>query len=202
VPVKRGDGRHKPITYTNRKGITYVLCRTSTPLGRVRYVFAREPRGELVDLIPDGYAIRESVNGIVSLARDRPPDFSAEDVASVAAAVRQHPKAWLYRVTARPDHIAVYERLGPEADDIVAILGDAIFPPSRARERVEETLEEGAQYAPVLRFRIVQAEPRTVGVEWSSYASRERQWLPLGKTGSIAEVARQVVPLLGTRKFW
>jgi hypothetical protein len=190
------------LTYTNRKGVTYVLCRTSTSVGRNRYVFAREPRGQPVDSLPLGYVISESVNGVVSLTRDRPPAFPAEEVAVVEAAVRRHPKASLYRVAARPDHIAIYERLGPEADDILAILGDAILPSSRARADVEETLEQGAQYTPVLRFRLVQAEPRMFGVQRRWYSGSGEQWLPLATTGPLSEVIRQVVPVLGTDQFF
>jgi hypothetical protein len=32
-----------PVTYTNRKGVTYTLCRTTTKTGKARYVFVREP---------------------------------------------------------------------------------------------------------------------------------------------------------------
>ena len=55
------------VTDTNRKGLTYDLCRGTTTTGRARYVFAREPQGEPVVDLPPGYRIRESVNGVVSL---------------------------------------------------------------------------------------------------------------------------------------
>jgi len=42
------------VTYTNRKGTTYVLCRTTTAPGRVRYHFAREPKGDPVEALPAG----------------------------------------------------------------------------------------------------------------------------------------------------
>jgi len=65
-----------PITYANRKGLTYYLCKTVTKSGKPRYVFTREPKGEPVEQVPEGYAIRESVNGVVSLVN--------EDIACVA----------------------------------------------------------------------------------------------------------------------
>ncbi len=68
-----------PITYTNRKGFTYYLCRGVTKTGKPRYYFAREPKDEPVEQIPDGYTISESVNGIVSFCfpfcRGRPADY-------------------------------------------------------------------------------------------------------------------------------
>jgi hypothetical protein len=59
-----------PITYTNRKGVTYTLCRTTTKTGKARYVFVRDPTGrETVAELPEGWKIRESVNDVVSLAQ-------------------------------------------------------------------------------------------------------------------------------------
>jgi len=97
-----------PVTYTNRKGVTYILCKRTTAAGKLRYVFARAPRaphgsqepladrGDLrgtVYTIPDGFSVRESVNGVVSLVRDAAVAFSAAEVGVVEAAVRRHPKA-------------------------------------------------------------------------------------------------------------
>ncbi len=101
-----------PVTYTNRKDVTYTLYRATTATGRARDVFARQPR-EPVEVLPARYTIRESVNGVVFLAHERPPVFSSDEVAAVEAAVRRHPEASLYRVKGRRDHIAVHERLRP-----------------------------------------------------------------------------------------
>lgn len=61
-----------PVTYTNRKGFAYFLCKGTTKTGKPRFFFARQPKGEAVDAIPTGYEIEESVNGIVSLVKIRP----------------------------------------------------------------------------------------------------------------------------------
>jgi len=108
----------------------------------------------------------------------------------------------MYRVAARPDHLAVYERSGPEADDILDILGRVMLPTARARAQVEETLEQGALYTPVLRFRLLQAESRTFGVERRWYSGTGDRWLPLVRTGPLGELVAQVVPLLGTDAFF
>lgn len=59
-----------PVTYTNRKGLTYYLCRGTTKTGKPRYYFAREVKDEPLEEIPAGYKIKESVNRIVSLVKD------------------------------------------------------------------------------------------------------------------------------------
>lgn len=196
------------VTYTNRKGTTYVLCRTTTAPGRVRYHFAREPKGDPVDALPTGYAIRESVNGVVSLVRDLPAAFSAEEIRVVEAAVQRHPKASLYRVDGRREHIAIHERLGPAADELAAVLSEVGLPLTDVRSRIEEHLERAALYEPVLRFQLLDPDQRRFGVERrfsSAGAGRpgsDDEWLVLGRSGSLDELARRIVPLLGTDAFF
>jgi len=49
-------------TRTNRKDVTFCLCRHVTKTGKPRYFFAREPdKGEPVEAIPEGYEVVESV---------------------------------------------------------------------------------------------------------------------------------------------
>src|SRR2546428_7982067 len=84
------------VTYTNRKGLTYYLCRRTTTTGRARYVFAREPQGEAVADLPLGYHISESGNGVVSLGKDVPVAIPPQEGGVVDPAVRRHPPAPRY----------------------------------------------------------------------------------------------------------
>ena len=103
------------ITHTNRKGVTFYLCRGVTKTGKPRYFFAREPdKGEPVEAIPEGYEVVESVNGVVSLAKARPALIRPEELALVQAAVAKHPKARNYRVDVKGERIVVYEREGAD----------------------------------------------------------------------------------------
>ena len=52
-----------PFTYTNRKGKTYILCQGTTKTGKPRYYFSPNPKDPVLDAIPEGYEIRENVNG-------------------------------------------------------------------------------------------------------------------------------------------
>jgi hypothetical protein len=58
-----------PVSYTNRKGLTYTLYRGQTKTGKPRYYFGREgqSQGEPVTELPPGFTISESVNGIEAL---------------------------------------------------------------------------------------------------------------------------------------
>lgn len=98
-----------PITYTNRKGFTYTLCRGTTKTGKPRYTFSCEPKDEPVEQIPEGYAISESVNGIVSLSKERPNQLRPKEVEAVNAVLARHPLKRKYRVGLKPNRIDIYE---------------------------------------------------------------------------------------------
>ncbi len=129
-----------PVTYTNRKGHTYYLCQGTTKTGKVRYYFARQPKDGSPDQVPEGYHISESVNGIVSLIKDRPQLILPQEVAHVEAAINRHPKARDYRVAVQKNQIVVYERLGPDVETLVALFGDfSPLPPEILKKRACRT---------------------------------------------------------------
>src|SRR5204863_6478110 len=105
-----------PVSYTNRKGMTYILYRGQTRTGLPRYYFGRpgQGQGEPVPELPPGYTISESVNGVVSLAKDRPALIQPEEVEAVEKAVQQHPEARRYRVAVKDKRIDIYEQIGPD----------------------------------------------------------------------------------------
>ena len=191
-----------PITYTNRKGVTYYLCRGSTKTGKPRYSFARRPCDAMVDELPDGFRISESVNGVVSLVRDAPTRLLPAEIAAVEAAVRRHPRARKYRVDARRDHIDIYQQTGADADELAAALR---FPGFDLRDRVEvlrDHLERHVRYSPVLRFVLADPAGRTFRVERMCYLGSIDDWIALQPTGPVEELARRFVPTLGTDEFF
>jgi hypothetical protein len=190
-----------PVTYTNRKGVTYHLCRTTTKSGKPRYVFAREPKGELVEQIPQGWKISESVNGIVSLVRDRPAQILPQELATVEAAVGRHPKSHNYRVAVKRDRIEVYERVGLGADELVSTLREMGLGTPGMRHRIEELrtdMDRRAQFTPVLRFVLADAEQRTFHTERWCYLGSIDDWIYVGTRGPLDRLAREWIPRLGT----
>lgn len=187
-----------PVTYTNWRGVTYYLCRGITKTGKPRYYFAREPKGEPVEQIPEGWKISESVNGTVSLVKDRPTQIQPGEVAAVEAAVWRHPKSHNYRVAVKDNRIEIYERVGPDLDKFTTELSKVgLLVPGRA-ERVRELLEDRAQFTPVLRFILVDAERRTFRTERWCYLGSIDDWIDVGPMGPLGRLARQWIPKLGT----
>jgi hypothetical protein len=191
-----------PITYTNRKGYTYYLCKRLTKTGKPRYYFAREIKGEPVDEIPEGFKISESVNGIVSLVKDRPSQILPEETAAVEAALRRHPKPRNYRASVKGDRIEIYERVGPDVDELLDRFGRVGLLASGGADWLREEQDRHAQFTPVLRFILADAERRTFRAERWCYLGSIDDWIDVGPTGPVDELARQLLPRLGSDRFF
>ena len=191
-----------PITYTNGKGVTYYLCRGLTKRGKPRYYFAREVKGEPVEEIPAGYEIRESVNGIVSPAQARPSQLWPEEIAAVEAALKRHPKERNYRVSAKPNRIDIYERAGPDAEDLAAIFSRESYGIPGLIDRLQTEQERYGQFTPVMRFILADAEKRTFRGQRMCYLGSIDDWIDIGPTGSIDRLARELIPKLGADRFF
>ena len=190
-----------PVTYTNRKGMTYYLCKTITKTGRPRYYFAREPKGEPIEEIPEGYEIGESVNGLVFLKKSRPAQILPEEVAAVEAAVERHPRSRNYHVSVKHDRIEVYEQVGPDTEDLIKALGQRILVIPGLDERIRAERERHVRFTPVLRFILSDAKRRTFRVERMHYGGRE-EWFEIRPTGPVERLAQQLIPTLGTNALF
>ena len=193
-----------PISYTNRKGLTYTLYRGQTKTGKPRYYFGRagQGQGEPVTEIPPGFSISESVNSVVSLVKDRPSLIQPEEVAAIEAAVQQHPEARRYRVAVKHDRIEVYERIGPDYDTLLGELHMAHLSSPSLAERLHALEDRHARYEPVLRFILLDPKQRRFGAQRMCYLGSIDGWLELGQTGPVAKLARALIPTLGTDQFY
>ena len=193
-----------PVSYTNRKGLTYTLYRGQTKTGKPRYYFGRpgQSQGEPVTELPPGFTISESVNGVVSLVKDRPSLIQPEEVAAIEAAVQQHPEAHRYRVAVKHDRIEIYEQVGPDYDALLDELQTVGLSSPGLAERLQAEEEHHARYTPVLRFILLDPTRRRFGAQRMCYLGSVDGWLELGQTGSVAKLARALSPTLGTDQFY
>jgi hypothetical protein len=191
-----------PVTYTNRKGKTYILCKGTTKTGKPRYYFSPDPKGEIMDHIPEGYEIRESVNGQVSLARTRPALITKAERAAVERAIAKHPEARNYRLDVKQKHIIVYENIGPDMEDLFEIFQE-IIPISRSRaEELRGQQEQFSEFSPVLRFILADPQQRTFRVERMTYSGMGGWRRLYSYSGDIKELAPKLIPRLGTDRFF
>jgi hypothetical protein len=192
------------ITHTNRKGVTYTLYQGRTRTGKPRYHFGRDGgEGQPVAVVPLGYTISESVNGVVSLVKDRPSPIWPEELAAVESAIGRHPAAHRYRAVAKQKLIEIYERVGPDYAETLHKAGLAM---GRSRSAIAEQLqnleERDARFEPVLRLTLLDPERRLFGAERWCYLGSIDGWLMLGRTGSATNLADGLVPTLGTDNFY
>lgn len=191
-----------PVTYTNRKGLTYYLCRGTTKTGKPRYYFAREVKDEPLEEIPAGYKIRESVNGIVSLVKDQPSPLQPEEIAAVEAAVSRHPKGHNYRVGVKDNRIEVYERVGPDAAELVGRLAEQGLGAPGLLDRLRADQERYDRFTPILRFILRDAQQRIYGVQRMCYLGSIDDWIDLYQSGPVERLAEKLIPSLGTDEFF
>jgi len=186
------------VAYTNRKGRTYYLCRGVTKTGKPRYYFAREPKGEPVEEIPEGYVVRENVNGLVFLAREREVQIRPEERAVVETAIGRHPKARNYRVDVKGKWITVYESVGPDIEDLAPLLRGLGGLAMSRLEDLQASLDKRARFTPVMRFTLLDEEKRTFQTERWCYLGSIDDWIDVGASGSLRRLARKFIRLLGS----
>src|SRR5271157_1562139 len=191
-----------PISYTNRKGSTLYLCQGTTKTGKVRYYFAREPKGNKPEKIPAGYEIRESVNGVISLVKVRPQLIPTDEVALVEEALKRHPAGSNYRVAVKNTQIIIYEAVGPDVDQILALFGKSIPLRPGAVEQLKAQFDRTRQFTPVMRFILVDRDKRAYVAERWSYSGSIDDWIDINRSGKISKLASQLIPTLGTDEFF
>lgn len=192
-----------PVTYTNRKGVTFTLTQTVTKNGKTRYNFAREPKqGQPVETVPEGWEIRESVNGIVTLGKATPQLILPEELAAVEAQLRQLPDARRYRIEAKSDHILIYENAGGNLTALMSeLIGQGFLSAPGQIERVRGIEDRNARFEPVMQFILVNQERRRFSAQRMSYRG-VNHWIDIGRNGTIHELAAKYIPTLGTEEFY
>ena len=193
-----------PVTYTNRKGVTYTLCRVGTKTGKARYVFVRDPTGrQTVAKIPEGREIRESVNGVVSLAQARQQHLLPAEVEVVQMALDAHPKTHNYRLDVKPKRLVIYEREGPDADALFEALQSCggVGVSSDLEQRLRDDMERYRRFMPILRFTLTDAATRDFCAERWCFLGSIDDWIFVD-SGSLVDMAQAQVPTLGTDAFF
>jgi hypothetical protein len=149
--------------------------------------------------------LRRAMGGLEELLRRhrlQPALVRPAEVTAVEAAVRRHPQAPAHQVVAKPDRIEVYAREAPDFRDLERQLRVLGMEPIGLAASLREAEERQARFVPQLRFRLLDAAQRTFWAEQMCYAGGIDDWLTLGDTGQVAELAADIVPTLGTDAFY
>lgn len=191
-----------PVTYTNRKNVTYHLGQTVTKTGKPRFTFSREPAKQPVEQVPEGWEISESINGLVTLVKAKPKLILADELAAVQIQLRRLPRAVRYQAEVKSSQIIIHENIGPDLTEVLAELGrQGVLQDPRRVERLKLIEEDYARFSPVLRFILTDRERRRFLAERMVYRG-EGYWMTVGQEGSISDLASRLVPTLGTEEFF
>ena len=181
------------------------LCEGVTKTGKPRYYFSREQRDNVVDEIPAGYEITESVNGVVSLSKVRLKLLLDVEINKVREAVEEHPEGHKYRIGVKSKVITIYEPLGPDMRELVEIFASRLGLSGAVLEDFSERLarenEVHTRYTPVMRFTLSDMEERLFRAERMSYLG-EGDWIDVEYGKPIEELAERLIPVLGTEEFF
>ena len=172
--------------HTNRKGVTYHLHRRERN-GKTRYVFARKPGEGAIEAIPDGYEVRESVNGQVSLAKATERLIRAAEEATVRESLPAS-----CRLEIKGCRIVVFE----PANGAGAPAADPWLQRALAAH-----IAKNARYEPVMKFELINKKERTFEVTRWRY-SGEGGWMYPLETGALATLAQKFLPHIGKQSFF
>lgn len=182
-------------TYTNRKGVTYYLRAHETKTGKTRYTFAKTPGANAADQLPDGYEVRENVNGQVSVAKARPRVITEAEEAGLRAIVEElNPEC---RVEVKGRTLTVFEST-TSLGEIGALL--QIMAPGMDVSAALARIGGKAHYEPALRFELVDEDDRLFEASRMMHIG-DADWWSLAQ-GPLFEAARELVPHIGQESFF
>lgn len=218
------------IKHTNRFQKTYYLHAVTTKKGNTRYVMKPKAEGAS-DQMPEGYEIRENVNGIVSVARIK-PRIIREDEEQMVRSYLERLDLMGYRVEAKDKYLTVYEPLNNEERmrRLSEYLSDrkmdylqmslSIMPEEhplkqeyikrrkeleeqelRQKERKIRETVEASRVGPIMRFILVDEEERLFITDRMGFKG-EGCWLPVGSISPLKEACEQFLPHLGKDSFF
>jgi hypothetical protein len=178
-------------------GDAYYLHEGRTKTGKPRYFFAKKAGAGALTAMPAGFEVSESINGVVSVRRKTEGESSVpeRDVKLVEAAIERHAHLRWYLVRAVDNAIVIFEP-HPRPEQLLA-LAPGLGPLCDVVRFVEERMKR-AQYAPVLKL---ERDGDAYAVHRMTYRG-EGGWSWSIMHGKLADVAKKVVPKVGTEAFY
>lgn len=213
------------LRYTNRMGDTYYVHARRDASGRTRYTARRDAEGA-IESLPEGYEISESVNGQVSVRKQRPRKITADEERAVQHALTERGLD-RYRVEVKGSAIIIHEPnhddasldalaerytnytfdlpggIGSQVEGMLRQeLGDEVFERiiAEGKERARSLLASTNRYEAVLKLKLTERQRRRFGISRMCFRG-EGGWLGLDE-GELAELLPRYVPHLGRESFF
>lgn len=196
-PTAKPSPSQGPVAYRNRMGTTFYLHEGKTKSGKPRYFMAKSIGEGALAKVPEGFEICESINGVVSVRRmnGARATVPADDIAIVQGAIERCSHLRYYLARAVDSAIVIFQPnpLPRQLEGMAFEYGIGHLPADAIAERMAR-----AQYAPIMKF-----EPQ--GDQYVAFRMTFRGhggWSYPLKSGKLAPLARQMIPSIGTDKFF
>ncbi len=186
-----------PVVHKNRKGDTYYLHQGKSKKGNPKFFFSRKSEGDLVQAIPEGYEIYENPNAQVFLRKLQPRFIRDDEKSLVEKEINKLERPYRYTMDVKGKVITVFESV-QDQEILRETFEDFLMP----KKDIRAALERITSFMPVLKFILVDDKERTFRVERFCFLGSVDDWMPVGGTGSLRELADKYIPLLGQDSFY
>jgi len=192
------------LEYVNRRGDRYFVRQGTTKTGKPKFYCTKQknPSGEPVEQLPQGYCIHESPrNGQVSVRKIRP--------SRIAPIERDLLERWSKELAASQvivdiegDSLVVYgSDVNAEESSYLMSLMTGL--PVGRRNAQRDWFEKMTTYSPTLRFTLSEEEERLFWCERWCYLGRIDDWMPItGSAQDLETLARKFLPHVGQESFF
>jgi len=191
-----------PFQYVNRRGETYYLLQGKTKTGKPKYYASKKAEGVAVDQVPEGYEIYENPErGLVSIRKVRPSRVLPDERAMLVRWTGELAGIEFFSVDVQEDNLVIYT---PETDPAAAVsLLSRIFgsfPDGEGAEK--DRIAQGARYAPMLRFTLVDEGKRLYSAERWCFRGSIDGWHFLCGGQPLERLAAKYLPHLNQESFF
>lgn len=190
------------VEYRNRKNVTYYLIVGETKTGKPRYYFSKKPNGTLAEEIPAGYEILESPEvGQVYLRKKTPSQILPAERELVTDGVCKYAGLDHSIVQVDENKVTVYLPTS-DVDGMIAAISERLPGSRGAMEKAREKMFQSSQYAPELRFVLVDRDLRLFYVERMCYRGSVDGWISVSDHAPLETLVRKFTQHLGKESFF
>lgn len=177
------------VTLIARSGKTYHLHVSKTSTGKEKFFLSTKTDGVLAKKLPEDFEIYETVNSMVFLRRKTASLIQEEEFAMIQSRLNQIGGNVGFKAEIKKNMIVIYQ-----ADESFGL--EQTFP-WITKAKASELKEKFASYQAVMRFVLVQKEPRLFRPERFCFRGSIDDWIMLGLPAPLKSLCAKFLKHLG-----
>jgi hypothetical protein len=193
------------LQHENRMGEVYYLQEGKTRTGKPKYYAGKKLTGTPLAAMPEGHEFYERPETAQVVIRKIPvspiTEFErrqAEDIVRRASGLR------FFVVHIEEDALVVYTPSSSpaEVDDMIDRIGGPFFRAATSGDALRDRWIQRSQYIKMLRFRLIDPDSRRYGAERWCFRGSIDGWIPLHRSGPLAELVGEYARHLDKESFF